>query len=63
MAFSDYQKAILDEPLSRSVVRTREQGRGSVSYVEGWHVIAEANRIFGYGGWSSATPTCSASAT
>lgn len=22
------------------------------SYVEGWHVIAEANAIFGFGGWS-----------
>ena len=21
-------------------------------YIEGWHAIAEANRIFGYGGWS-----------
>lgn len=24
-------------------------------YIEGWHAIAEANRIFGFGGWSYAT--------
>jgi DNA recombination protein Rad52 len=45
----------LTAPLSRESVRIREQGGRSVSYVEGWHVIAEANRILGYDGWSSET--------
>jgi DNA repair and recombination protein RAD52 len=27
-------------------------------YIEGWHAIAEANRIFGFGGWSYEIPEC-----
>ena len=27
------------------------------SYIEGWHVIAEANRIFGYNSWDRQTRT------
>lgn len=27
-------------------------------YIEGWHAIAEANRIFGAGGWSYTIPEC-----
>lgn len=27
-------------------------------YIEGWHAIAEANRIFGFGGWSYDIPEC-----
>ena len=32
----------------------------SLHYVEGWHVVAEANRIFGFDGWDreSVTSTC-----
>ena len=35
-------------------------GRGAVGvrsapYIEGWHSIAEANRIFGFDGWSRET--------
>jgi hypothetical protein len=35
----------------------REDGRGSVtlSYIEGWHAIAEANRVFGFEGWDRET--------
>jgi hypothetical protein len=36
-------------------VRQREQGRNQVSYLEGWQVIAEANRIFGFDGWQRQT--------
>jgi recombination DNA repair RAD52 pathway protein len=36
-------------------VRQREQGRSRVSYLEGWQVIAEANRIFGFDGWERST--------
>ncbi|MEY3757757.1 MAG: hypothetical protein RLZZ263_911 [Cyanobacteriota bacterium] len=42
---------LLSAPLDRANVRQREQGRGRVSYLEGWQVIAEANRIFGFDGW------------
>jgi DNA recombination protein Rad52 len=45
----------LGAPLSRDAVKTREQGGRTLSFVEGWHVIAEANRIFGFDGWSSET--------
>lgn len=45
----------LDKPLSASVVKSRNQGGAEVSYIEGWHVIAEANRIFGFDGWDRAT--------
>jgi DNA recombination protein Rad52 len=53
--FSGDQKALLEAPLSRAHVKGRKQGGRNVSYVEGWHVIAEANRIFGFDGWSSST--------
>jgi DNA recombination protein Rad52 len=55
MGFTAKQIAELDAPLSREVVKSREQGGRNVSYVESWHVIAECNRIFGFGGWSSET--------
>jgi DNA recombination protein Rad52 len=32
-------------------VRERQAEGRSLSYIEGWFAIAEANRIFGYGGW------------
>jgi hypothetical protein len=45
----------LSAPLDRANVRQREQGRSRVSYLEGWQVIAEANRIFGFDGWQRQT--------
>ncbi|MFM1901858.1 MAG: hypothetical protein RLZZ216_2434, partial [Cyanobacteriota bacterium] len=53
--FSPEQLAALSAPLDRTNVRQREQGRSRVSYREGWQVIAEANRIFGFGGWQRQT--------
>lgn len=53
--FTKDQLDQLNAPLSRDAVQTREQGGRTLSYVEGWHVIAEANRIFGFGEWSSVT--------
>ncbi len=53
--FSPEQCAALAAPLDRAHVRQREQGRGRVSYLEGWQVIAEANRIFGFDGWQRQT--------
>ena len=32
-------------------IRTRETEGRTIAYLEGWHVIAEANRIFGFDGW------------
>ncbi|MFN9908709.1 MAG: Rad52/Rad22 family DNA repair protein, partial [bacterium] len=42
--FTAEQVAALAAPLDRAKVKQREQGRGRVSYLEGWQVIAEANR-------------------
>jgi DNA recombination protein Rad52 len=53
--FSTEQITALSAPLDRAKVRQREQGRSSVSYLEGWQVIAEANRIFGFDGWQRET--------
>ncbi|MFO8236783.1 MAG: Rad52/Rad22 family DNA repair protein, partial [Prochlorococcaceae cyanobacterium] len=47
--------AALAAPLDRARVRQREQGRTAVSSIEGWQVIAEANRIFGFDGWQRQT--------
>jgi DNA repair and recombination protein RAD52 len=48
MAFSTDQLKELQAPLSASNVRKNPKG---FDYVEGWHAIAEANRIFGFDGW------------
>jgi len=53
--FSAEQIASLSAPLDRAKVRQRRQGRSQVSYLEGWQVIAEANRIFGFDGWQRET--------
>ncbi len=48
IGFSERQVAALSAPLDRAKVRQREQGRTRLSYLEGWQVISEANRIFGF---------------
>jgi DNA repair and recombination protein RAD52 len=53
--FSDETKAALGAKLSPANVKTRKQGGATVSYVEGWAVIAEANRIFGFDNWTRET--------
>lgn len=55
MSFSEQQKSELAAKLPASAVRSRDQAGRQVSYVEGWHVIAEANRIFGFDNWTRET--------
>jgi Rad52/22 family double-strand break repair protein/Protein of unknown function (DUF968) len=55
MTFSDPQIKRLSGKLDGKHVRTRELRGRTLSYVEGWHVIAEANRIFGFDGWDRET--------
>ncbi|WP_271612846.1 RAD52 family DNA repair protein [Bradyrhizobium sp. CCBAU 21362] len=55
MSFNDDQKANLSAPLNRANVKERKQGGRQFSYIEGWQVVAEANRIFGYDGWQRET--------
>lgn len=47
--------AELKKPLDSKNVASRQQGGGKVSYIEGWHAIAEANRIFGFDAWTRET--------
>jgi recombination DNA repair RAD52 pathway protein len=47
MALSDAQVRQLRAKLDGKHVRTRKANGTDLHYVEGWHVIAEANRIFG----------------
>jgi DNA recombination protein Rad52 len=55
MGFTDTQKKALSAKLSGKHVRTREKDGFTLSYIEGWHVIAEADRIFGFDGWDRET--------
>jgi hypothetical protein len=55
MGFSAKRLANLRRDLDARVVRTREANGREFSYLEGWYVISEANRIFGYDGWSRET--------
>jgi DNA recombination protein Rad52 len=60
MSFSDKQRKALRAKLSWRHVKTRAVSSGTIAYVEGWHAIAEANRIFGYDCWDRTTvsPRC-----
>lgn len=49
--FTEQQTKELSAPLSKEHVKSRSQAGRSLSYIEGWHAIAEANRIFGFDAW------------
>ena len=51
MAFSAEQKKALAAKLSPDNIKSRTQAGRQLSYIEGWHAIAEANRIFGFDAW------------
>jgi len=55
MTFTPEQLKELKAPLAHEHVSQRKQAGFNLSYVEGWHAIAEANRIFGYHGWMRQT--------
>ena len=55
MAFSDMQLRQLRAKLDARHVKTRKANGTDLHYVEGWHVISEANRIFGYDAWDRRT--------
>jgi DNA recombination protein Rad52 len=55
MAFSEAQVQTLSGKLSAKHVRTRQAQGRTLSYIEGWHAIAEANRIFGFDAWDRQT--------
>jgi hypothetical protein len=55
MSFSAKQVQALRRKLDRRHIRTRVANGRELSYVEGWYAISEANRIFGFDGWSRET--------
>jgi DNA recombination protein Rad52 len=59
MAFTDAQVRLLKAKLDPGYIRTRNWNGNTLSYVEGWHSIAEANRIFGYEAWDRRTVSAS----
>ena len=55
MGFSAKQVKALKRNPDRRHVRTREAHGRELTYLEGWYAISEANRIFGFDGWSRET--------
>src|SRR6516225_4902376 len=56
MSFSVKQVRALKRNPDHRHVRTRHAPDGrELSYLEGWYAISEANRIFGFDGWSRET--------
>ena len=55
MALTNVQVRQLRAKLDPKHVKTRKANGTSLYYVEGWHVIAEANRIFGFDAWDRRT--------
>lgn len=51
MSFTEKQKDLLQADLHGKHVSQRTQSGRQLSYIEGWHAIAEANRIFGFDAW------------
>ncbi len=60
MALTEIQTKALKAKLNHRHVKTRDNNGTTISFVEGWHVIAEANRIFGFDSWDRLThaPDC-----
>jgi DNA recombination protein Rad52 len=55
MGFTAKQTQALRRGLSSRRIRTREANGRQLSYIEGWYAISQANRIFGFDGWSRET--------
>ena len=55
MGFSVKQVRALKRNPDRRYIRTREANGRELTYLEGWYAITEANRIFGFDGWSRET--------
>jgi len=50
--FTEEQLKQLQSPLDGNRVKRREQGNITLSYLEGYDIIDQANIIFGFDGWS-----------
>ena len=55
MALTDTQIKQLKAKLDPKHIKTRSADGVELSYVEGWHALSEANRIFGFDAWDRRT--------
>ena len=55
MGFSDKQTRALARGVPRRAIRSRLRAGRELSYIEGWYVVSQANRIFGFDGWDRET--------
>jgi Rad52/22 family double-strand break repair protein len=55
MAFSAKQVKALNRNPDHRFIRTRQANGKELTYLQGWFAISEANRIFGFDGWSRET--------
>src|SRR5690349_6504432 len=51
LMFTDKQITALNAKLDSGAIKTRSQAGKTLSYVEGYAAIENANRIFGFGNW------------
>ncbi|MCR9195466.1 MAG: RAD52 family DNA repair protein [Hyphomonas sp.] len=58
MGFTDKQRRQLRAKPNLKHIRTRSDDGTTWRYLEGWHVISEANRIFGFDAWTRETVDC-----
>jgi DNA repair and recombination protein RAD52 len=52
---SDNIATELAKPLDPKHIKSRSQAGQTLSYIEGWRAIAEANEVFGWDGWNRET--------
>ena len=55
MSFSAKQIRLLRKQPHPRHLRSRQGNGRELTYIEGWHAIDEANRIFGFDGWDRET--------
>src|SRR5262245_45176164 len=55
MAFATAQLRLLTRRLNSKWIKQRESNGQTLSYIEGWYAVAEANRVFGFDGWDRET--------
>src|SRR5262245_62091889 len=55
MPFARTQLRLLTRRLNPKWIKQRESNGQTLSYIEGWYAVAEANRIFGFDGWDRET--------
>jgi DNA recombination protein Rad52 len=58
MMFTEAQTKMLQAKLNPGDVKPAKSFGPKGDYIEGWHAIAEANRIFGFDGWSYEIHEC-----